>query len=72
MTGGRPSKQNLNTLINSKKHLMVATFANLIAQLGITYYVMTHTKLEKKKHDKMFTWKLFGLFKSNFVLARWR
>lgn len=68
--GGRPSStQSINTLINSKKHLMVATFANLIAQLGITYYVMTHTKLEKEKHDKMFTWKLFGLFLFQLFLA---
>ena len=62
MTGGRPGTQSINSLINSKKHLLVATFANLIAQLGITYYVMTRTKLEDKKDDKMLILKLIGLF----------
>lgn len=62
ITGGRASMQTINALINSKKHLMVATFANLIAQLGITYYVMTHTRLEKQKYDKTLILKLIGLF----------
>ena len=70
MTGGRPSStQSINALINSKKNLLVATFANLIAQLGITYFVMTHTKLEKEKDHNMVILKLFGLFLFQLFLA---
>ena len=69
MTGGRPSStQSINALINSKKQLLVATFANLIAQLGITYYVMTHTTLEKEKDTKMLYLKFIGLFVFQMVL----
>jgi FtsH-binding integral membrane protein len=67
MTGGRP-KQSIDALINSKKHLMVATFANLLAQLGITYYVMTHTKVKKEKQDKMILLKLIGLLLFQLLL----
>lgn len=35
---------NFNTLLNSKKDFLIMIFANLITQLGITYYVMTNTK----------------------------
>lgn len=36
---------NFNTLLNSKKEFLIMIFANLITQLGITYYVMTNTKV---------------------------
>ena len=62
MTGGRSNTQSINELINSKKQFMVATFANLIAQLGITYYVMTHMTVKEEKHDKTIIFKLIGLF----------
>jgi len=60
--GGSRTTQTINSLINRKKDLLVATFANLIAQLGITYYVMTHTKLEKEKDKNMIYLKFIGLF----------
>ncbi len=33
------------TLLKGKKELMILTFANLITQLGITYYVMNNTNV---------------------------
>jgi modulator of FtsH protease len=39
---------NFITLLNGKKELMIMVFANLITQLGITYYVMTNTKEDTK------------------------
>jgi FtsH-binding integral membrane protein len=35
----------LMTLLKGKKELMILTFANLITQLGITYYVMNNTNV---------------------------
>ena len=37
--GGANTKQ-LKDILNKKKGLLVATFANLIFQLGVTFYVM--------------------------------
>ena len=39
---------NFSSLLNGKKELMIMIFANLITQLGITYYVMNNTKNETK------------------------
>ena len=36
-------KMNLVKLMNEKKEFLILVFANLIAQLGITYYVMQRT-----------------------------
>lgn len=36
---------NFSSILNNKKKLMIMVFANLITQLGITYYVMTKTKV---------------------------
>ena len=50
-TGGSKIKKtfsNFNSLLNSKKELMIMVFANLITQLGITYYVMTNTENDIK------------------------
>jgi hypothetical protein len=50
-TGGSKIKNtfsNFITLLNGKKELMIMVFANLITQLGITYYVMTNTKKDTK------------------------
>ena len=35
----------LISLLKEKKKLMILTFANLITQLGITYYVMNNTNV---------------------------
>ena len=50
-TGGSKIKKtfsNFSSLLNDKKQLMIMVFANLITQLGITYYVMTNTKNDTK------------------------
>lgn len=50
-TGGSKIKKtfsNFSSLLNGKKELMIMVFANLITQLGITYYVMTNTKQDTK------------------------
>ena len=49
--GGKPSifKANLSglfKLITDKKEFFIMVFANLIAQLGITYYVMEKVNLD--------------------------
>jgi len=46
-SGGSKIKKtfsNFSSLLHGKKELMIMVFANLITQLGITYYVMTNTK----------------------------
>jgi hypothetical protein len=52
-TGGSITK-GLSSLLYEKRELLVKTFANLIFQLGITYYVMEKTDVskDKKKKDK--------------------
>ena len=50
-TGGSKIKKtfsNFSSLLNGKKELMIMVFANLITQLGITYYVMNNTKEDTK------------------------
>ena len=49
--GGALKMADLFKLINSKKDFLVKVFATLIAQLGITYYVMEKYPA-KKKQDK--------------------
>ena len=44
---------NFSSLLNSKKDLMIMIFANLITQLGITYYVMTNTKVTKDDKNNL-------------------
>jgi FtsH-binding integral membrane protein len=46
--GNKITSSNFITLLNGKKELMIMVFANLITQLGITYYVMTNTKEDTK------------------------
>jgi len=47
---------NFSTLLNSKKELMIMVFANLITQLGITYYVMTNTPASKEDNNGLKYW----------------
>jgi len=49
--GGTITK-GLSTLLYEKRDLLVKTFANLIVQLGITYYVMENTPVSKDKKEK--------------------
>lgn len=57
---------NFSSLLNSKKDLMIMIFANLITQLGITYYVMTNTKVTKDDKNKL---KFLLLFIIYFIIA---
>ena len=62
---------NLSNLLYEKKTFLVKTFANLIVQLGITYYVMEKTPSTKNNAvDKtiLYTY-LFGGLLIIFVLA---
>jgi FtsH-binding integral membrane protein len=49
---------NFNTLLNSKKEFLIMIFANLITQLGITYYVMTNTKVTEEDNHNLKHWLL--------------
>jgi len=58
-SGGSKIKKtfsNFSTLLNNKKQFLIMILANLITQLGITYYVMTKTKVteEDNKFSKQF------------------
>ena len=46
MKGGAPLS-NITDLIYRKKEFLIKIFANLITQLGITYYVMTNYDYEE-------------------------
>lgn len=45
-------------LLKGKKELMILTFANLITQLGITYYVMNNTKVTEADSHNLKYWLL--------------
>ena len=54
-TGGASLSGNLTSLLYDKRELLVKTFANLIVQLGITYYAMEKFSKEKDKKNKNLT-----------------
>uniref|UniRef100_A0A6C0B026 Uncharacterized protein n=1 Tax=viral metagenome TaxID=1070528 RepID=A0A6C0B026_9ZZZZ len=82
MIGGKKQKKNsgsgtnsLFQLLNSKKEFLLAVFANLITQLGITYYVMINYPIDNKT-DKTTVYKsstywicLFVTLAIIFILA---
>jgi FtsH-binding integral membrane protein len=43
--------KNFFKLLDEKKEFLMMVFANLIVQLGITYYIMENVKNEKEKMD---------------------
>lgn len=51
-TGGGLLSKDLTSLLFEKRDLLVKTFANLIVQLGITYYAMNKFSEEKEKDKK--------------------
>jgi FtsH-binding integral membrane protein len=55
----------LISLLKGKKELMILTFANLITQLGITYYVMNNTNVTDKDKTNM---KHFMLIIVEFII----
>lgn len=50
--------KNFSSLLNGKKELMIMVFANLITQLGITYYVMTNTHVTEADNHNLKHWLL--------------
>jgi FtsH-binding integral membrane protein len=62
--------KNFFKLLDEKKGFLMMVFANLIVQLGITYYVMENSKNEKEKLDiKMWIVLVIGLFALIFVIS---
>ena len=62
--------KNFNSLLNGKKELMIMVFANLITQLGITYYVMTNTKVTEEDNHNLKHWLLIiSTFVIVYILA---
>ena len=57
---------NFGNLLNGKKEFLIMIFANLITQLGITYYVMTNTKVTKDDNNNLKHWLLII---STFVIV---
>ena len=57
---------NFSSLLNGKKELMIMVFANLITQLGITYYVMNNTTVTEADNHNLKHWLLVA---SSFVIV---
>ena len=57
--GGKKDISDMFSLIVSKKEFFILIFANLIAQLGITYYIMQKTPAADKNAINF--WLLFGI-----------
>jgi FtsH-binding integral membrane protein len=62
--GGANSSSSFFNLLNQKKEFLITVFANLITQLGITYYVMMNFNSDKTSNkimdkNKMMFWGLF-------------
>ena len=57
--GGKKDISDMLSLIVSKKEFFILIFANLIAQLGITYYIMQKTPAADKNAINF--WLLFGI-----------
>jgi FtsH-binding integral membrane protein len=66
MTGGKLFKNSL-VFTKDKKELLVKTFALLIVQLGITYYVMIKTPITKEQYDN-YQLTFVGLFIGELVI----
>lgn len=62
------AKPDINELFNKKKSLLVPTFANLIFQLAITYYVMEIYSIKDKKDLPARTTKLWIYFLLQLVI----
>jgi FtsH-binding integral membrane protein len=66
----KSSFSNFSSLLNDKKGLMIMVFANLITQLGITYYVMTNTKVtEEDNHNLKHLLLIIATFIIIWILA---
>ena len=62
------SANSFNSLFKDKKQFLIYVFANLIVQLGITYYVMTNYSSNKEmSHLLLFLSQIFIIFILAFV-----
>jgi FtsH-binding integral membrane protein len=62
--------KNFFKLLDEKKGFLMLVFANLVVQLGITYYIMENSKNEKDKLDiKMWILLTIGLVALIFVIS---
>ena len=52
MKGGAFNTVNTMKLIQEKKTFLIMIFANLIVQLGITYYILVNTDIQVIKQRK--------------------
>ena len=59
---------NLFKLISDKKSFFILTFANLITQLGITFYFMEKTNLDPNDTETTKTIRLLGLLQIGIIL----
>jgi len=68
--GGGINRNNSLYLDSSKKQFIILVFSNLLVQLGITYYVMTHYNANANAKDKkaMSSWMIF-LFQIFLILV---
>ena len=71
--GGKPSifKSNLSNLfklITDKKEFFIMVFANLIAQIGITYYVMEKVNLDVNDKETTLKIRLLGFLQILIVI----
>jgi len=67
--GGAPlSGKQITDTFNKKKGLLVATFANLIFQLGVTYYVMENNAVKNDNDLKSKYYKIFLYFLTQLVI----
>jgi FtsH-binding integral membrane protein len=57
--GGANSSSSFFNLLNEKKQFLITVFANLITQLGITYYVMMNFNSKIMDKNRMMFWGLF-------------
>jgi FtsH-binding integral membrane protein len=64
MKGGAFNPVNTMKLIQEKKTFLIMIFANLIVQLGITYYILVNTDiqvLKERKRNSIYRRNLIGL-----------
>jgi FtsH-binding integral membrane protein len=65
--GGKNDISDVLSLIVSKKEFFILIFANLIAQLGITYYIMEKTTVANKNIILLFVIKIVIIFVLSLV-----
>ena len=67
LVGGATKTNNILKLLKEKQGLLLLVFANLIVQLGITYYIFLKSDMDKYKKYKWLI--VLGLFILIFIIA---